>query len=150
MLSIYIRTLCFIVFVGCFKVIQIDVIFFFVIFVFSMLYCYLLLVFLQVILGLSVFCIDAVFGILVLFIFQSIFFVACLILDQKRIVVRRDVILCCLVYKSFEFNKCSQKNFLVLVFENYIGLFLMKILFKVCIRLLEILLRKKIILKFIC
>lgn len=88
--------------------------------------------------GLSAFCIDAALGILALFILQSTFFVACLTLDQKRIVARRDAILCCLTYKSFEPNKCSQKNFLALAFENYIGPFLMKTPSKIVVMLVTV------------
>lgn len=103
---------------------------------------------LKVIPGLSAFCIDAALGILALFILQSTFFVACLTLDQKRIAARRDAILCCLAYKSSEPNKCSQKNFLALAFENYIGPFLMKTPSKVGTRSMETLLRKKNNFKF--
>ncbi|XP_062571454.1 protein patched homolog 1-like isoform X2 [Saccostrea cucullata] len=83
--------------------------------------------------GLSAFCIDAALGILALFILQSTFFVACLTLDQKRIKARRDAILCCLAYKTFEPNKCSQKNFLALAFKEYFGPFLMKIPVKILV-----------------
>lgn len=85
--------------------------------------------------GLSAFCIDAALGILALFILQSTFFVACLTLDQKRIEAQRDAILCCVAYKSFEPNKCSQKNFLALAFKKYLGPFFMRTPVKVSIML---------------
>ncbi|XP_048761748.2 protein patched homolog 1-like isoform X1 [Ostrea edulis] len=83
--------------------------------------------------GLSAFCIDAALGILALFILQSTFFVACLTLDQKRIEAQRDAILCCVAYKSFEPNKCSQKNFLALAFKKYLGPFFMRTPVKVIV-----------------
>lgn len=48
-----------------------------------------------------------------------------------------------MTYKSFEPNKCSQKNFLALAFENYIGPFLMKTPSKVGTRSLQALPREK-------
>ncbi|XP_078317578.1 patched domain-containing protein 3-like isoform X2 [Crassostrea virginica] len=88
--------------------------------------------------GLSAFCVDAALGILALFVLQSTFFVACLTLDQKRIAHQRDAILCCLAYKNFHPNKCSQKNFLALAFEKHIGPFLMKFPVKIIVVLVTV------------
>ncbi|XP_035705979.1 NPC intracellular cholesterol transporter 1 isoform X2 [Folsomia candida] len=57
------------------------------------------------------FCLYAVVGISVLFIFQCTLFVACLAIDQKRLEERRNAFLFCIQYEEDKIPRSSTKNY---------------------------------------
>lgn len=71
------------------------------------------------------FCVFATMGIFFLYIFEIMFFVSCLVLDERRLVLIKDG---CLCRRKSDFipNDCSQRNIQRLVFEKFIGPFVMK------------------------
>ena len=63
------------------------------------------------------------------------FFLACFVLDQKRIETTRDGCCCCIKYKEYTPNQCSQQSFLELGFKKYASV-LVKWPFKIVILVL--------------
>lgn len=65
----------------------------------------------QILPSLESFCIYAAAGVLMTFIFAITFFIACFVLDQRRIEHNRNGIIPCIVHKSdYVSNECSQKQ----------------------------------------
>ncbi|XP_043279634.1 patched domain-containing protein 3-like [Venturia canescens] len=71
------------------------------------------------------FCVFATMGILFLYVFEIMFFVSCLVLDERRLVLIKDG---CLCRRKSDFipNDCSQRNTQRLVFEKFFGPLVMK------------------------
>ena len=69
------------------------------------------------------FCAYAAFGIFGVFLQMASFFLAWLVIDQKRIDAKRDGCLCC-IKKSDDWkpNECSQKSYMDLIFKAYSGI----------------------------
>ena len=68
----------------------------------------------------SSFCCYAATGIIAVFLSISSFFLAWLILDQKRIEEKRDAIICCLKKNDGWIpNECSKKSFQEFIFHKY-------------------------------
>ena len=68
----------------------------------------------------SSFCCYAAIGIIAVFVSISSFFLAWLILDQKRIEDKRDALICCLKKNDGWIpNECSQRGFQELIFQKY-------------------------------
>ncbi|KAF7383567.1 hypothetical protein HZH66_012917 [Vespula vulgaris] len=78
------------------------------------------------------FCMFATMGILFLYIFELTFFVSCLVYDERRLEGKRDGC-CCRPRSEWKPNECSKKNLQQIIFENYIGPFLMKTYVKVAV-----------------
>ncbi|XP_008554169.2 patched domain-containing protein 3 isoform X1 [Microplitis demolitor] len=74
---------------------------------------------------LSSFCMFATMGIFFLFIFEIMFFVSCLVLDERRLAMKRDG---CFCQSKIDWkpNECSQKNLQKQIFEKFIGPFAMR------------------------
>ena len=78
------------------------------------------------------FCIYTAIGIFSVFIYMVTFFLACFVLDQKRIESDRDGCCCCIKYQEYIPNQCSQKSLLEKAFEKYASV-LITVPFKVFI-----------------
>ncbi|KAG5871007.1 hypothetical protein JTB14_006974 [Gonioctena quinquepunctata] len=63
------------------------------------------------------FCIYAAACVLMTFIFAITFFVACFVLDQRRIEMRRNGIVPCIQHEDYVPNKCSQRRFTNSIFN---------------------------------
>lgn len=81
------------------------------------------------------FCMFAAMGILFLYIYEIMFFVSCLVFDERRLAAKRDGC-CCQPRPNWRPNQCSKQNFQRLVFEKYIGPFVLKTSIKRIILLL--------------
>ncbi|KAH0545741.1 patched domain-containing protein 3-like isoform X1 [Cotesia glomerata] len=86
---------------------------------------------------LSSFCMFATMGILFLFIFEIMFFVSCLVLDERRLAMTRDGCFC-QSKTDWKPNECSQKNLQKIIFEKFIGPFVMRPKIKIFIILITI------------
>jgi hypothetical protein len=64
-------------------------------------------------------------GIFFLYVFEILFFVSCLAIDERRLQNRRDGCICT-VHRDWKPNKCSQQNIQKIVFNKYVGPVLMK------------------------
>lgn len=71
-------------------------------------------------------------GIFFLYVFEILFFVSCLAIDERRLQNRRDGCICT-VHKNWKPNECSQQNIQKIVFDKYVGPVMMKTPVKVCI-----------------
>ncbi|XP_071561671.1 patched domain-containing protein 3 isoform X2 [Temnothorax nylanderi] len=80
------------------------------------------------------FCIFAAMGILFLYIYEIIFFVSCLVYDERRLAAKREGC-CCRPRPNLRPNECSKQNFQRLIFEKYIGPCVMRIWMKTIILL---------------
>ena len=70
--------------------------------------------------ALGTFCAYAALGIFAVFIYMASFFLAWLVIDQRRIDARRDGCICCWKKgESWTPNKCSQKSIMDLLFKKY-------------------------------
>ena len=68
------------------------------------------------------FCAYASLGIFAVFLQMASFFLAWLVIDQRRIDAKRDAVICCWKHgEDWEPNSCSQKSYMDLVFKNYAG-----------------------------
>lgn len=81
------------------------------------------------------FCMFAAMGILFLYIYEIMFFVSCLVYDERRLAAKKDSCLC-RPRPNWRPNKCSKQNFQRFVFEKYVGPFIMRISTKTIILLL--------------
>ncbi|XP_072753049.1 patched domain-containing protein 3 isoform X2 [Anoplolepis gracilipes] len=81
------------------------------------------------------FCIFAAMGILFLYIYEITFFVSCLVYDERRLAAKKDGC-CCRPYSNWRPNECSKRNFQRLLFEKYVGPFMMKTSMKTIILLI--------------
>lgn len=81
------------------------------------------------------FCINAMAGILMLFILEVTFFVALTVLDERR-KENRQVMCCIRKNKDWSPPSCSQRELLKLFFERFYGPFLLKKPVKVFVLLL--------------
>jgi len=71
------------------------------------------------------FCMFAATGVLFLFIFEILFFVGCLTLDEYRVAGKREG--CCFIkLKEWKPNPMSQRNYIYDVFSKHIAPTLMK------------------------
>ena len=70
--------------------------------------------------ALSSFCVYAALGIVFVFFYMATFFLAWFSIDQRRSEAHRDGCICCLKYKNWVPNSCSQKSLLETVF-GYFG-----------------------------
>ncbi|XP_005098950.1 protein patched homolog 1 isoform X2 [Aplysia californica] len=78
------------------------------------------------------FCIYAGVGIIALYVFQALFFSACLTLDLRRMEAGRNACCCCVKHDlPYEPNKCSQKQFLPYVFKQGLAKLITKLPFKI-------------------
>ncbi|KOC68201.1 Patched domain-containing protein 3, partial [Habropoda laboriosa] len=77
----------------------------------------------------------ATLGILFLYIYEIIFFISCLVYDEKRLEARKDGCFC-RPKLNWKPNDCSQRNTQQIIFENYIGPGVTKITTKVIILLI--------------
>ncbi|PBC29212.1 Patched domain-containing protein [Apis cerana cerana] len=77
----------------------------------------------------------ATLGILFLYIYEIIFFVSCLVYDEKRLEARKDGCFC-RPKLNWKPNECSQRNTQQIIFENYIGPGITKTTTKVIILLI--------------
>lgn len=64
----------------------------------------------QILPSLESFCIYAAAGVLMTFIFAITFFVACFVIDQRRIEQKRNGIIPCIVQENYVPNECSQRK----------------------------------------
>lgn len=64
------------------------------------------------------FCLYAAMGVLMTFIFAVTFFVACFVIDERRIQRNRNGALPWIVHRDFKPNKCSQRNITNLIFKK--------------------------------
>jgi hypothetical protein len=71
------------------------------------------------------FCVFAALGIFFLYVFEILFFVSCLAIDEKRLQNRRDGCTC-IVHRNWKPNECSQRNIQKMVFKKYVGPTMMK------------------------
>ncbi|XP_021925965.1 Niemann-Pick C1 protein-like isoform X2 [Zootermopsis nevadensis] len=78
------------------------------------------------------FCVFAATGIFFLYVFEILFFVSCLAIDEMRLQKNRDGCIC-VVHRNWKPNECSQQNIQKMVFKKYVGPTLMKTPVKVCI-----------------
>ncbi|XP_028144181.2 protein patched homolog 1 isoform X1 [Diabrotica virgifera virgifera] len=69
--------------------------------------------------SLESFCIYAAAGVLMTFIFAVTFFVACFVIDQRRVEQNRHGAFPWIVYPNYEPNQCSQKNFTSIIFNKF-------------------------------
>ena len=68
------------------------------------------------------FCAYASLGIFAVFLQMASFFLACLVIDQRRIDAKRDAVFCCWKHgEDWKPNNCSQKSYMDLFFKNYAG-----------------------------
>ncbi|XP_012234648.2 patched domain-containing protein 3 [Linepithema humile] len=81
------------------------------------------------------FCMFAAMGILFLYIYEIMFFVSCLVFDERRLAAKRDGC-CCQPRPNWRPNQCSKQNFQRFVFEKYIGPFVLRTSMKRIILLL--------------
>ncbi|XP_046328844.2 protein patched homolog 1-like isoform X1 [Haliotis rufescens] len=84
------------------------------------------------------FCIFAAFGILGLYIMQTVFFTACLAVDLQRVSGMRDACCCCYKHKNWQPNKCSQTELIPLFFKKVQGPFLSKLPVKIIVLILTL------------
>lgn len=70
-------------------------------------------------------------GIFFLYVFEILFFVSCLAIDELRLQKNRDGCIC-VVHRNWKPNECSQQNIQKMVFKKYVGPTLMKTPVKVC------------------
>lgn len=78
------------------------------------------------------FCIYAVIGIIAVFINQATFFMACVVLDEKRRVSHRNACCCCYSHgEKYQSNKCSNRDLQQKFFEKIYGPTLMNLPVKV-------------------
>ncbi|XP_057666401.1 protein patched homolog 1-like isoform X1 [Diorhabda carinulata] len=68
--------------------------------------------------SLESFCIYAAVGVLMTFIFAITFFVACFVLDQRRVEANRNGAFPWIVHNNYKPNECSQINFTNLIFNK--------------------------------
>ncbi|PNF38055.1 hypothetical protein B7P43_G02357 [Cryptotermes secundus] len=78
------------------------------------------------------FCMFAASGIIFLYVFEILFFVSCLAIDERRLRSRRDGCIC-IVHRNWKPNECSQRNIQKMVFNKYVGPTMMKTPVKVCV-----------------
>lgn len=64
-------------------------------------------------------------GIFFLYVFEILFFVSCLAIDERRLQNRRDGCICT-VHRNWKPNDCSQRNIQKVVFQKYVGPSMMK------------------------
>ncbi|XP_046405752.1 patched domain-containing protein 3-like [Ischnura elegans] len=78
------------------------------------------------------FCVFAAFGIFFLYIFELTFFVSCVCIDEFRMKAKRDG---CIFRKhpNWTPNSCSQRNIQKLIFEKYVGPFVLSLPVKIII-----------------
>lgn len=72
---------------------------------------------LQILPSLQSFCLYAAVGVLVTYIFQATFFVACFVIDERRLQMSRNGILVCIKHNDYKPNSCSQVNYSKKVFN---------------------------------
>jgi hypothetical protein len=77
------------------------------------------------------FCMFAATGIFFLYVFEILFFVSCLAIDEMRLQKNRDGCICT-IHRNWKPNECSQQNIQKMVFKKYVGPTLMKVPVKVC------------------
>ena len=88
--------------------------------------------------ALGTFCAYAALGIFAVFIYMSSFFLAWLVIDQRRIDARRDGFICCWKkHEAWTPNKCSQLSLMDAGFSHYADM-LVKIPVKIVILLITI------------
>ena len=80
---------------------------------------------LQIMPFLRSFCMFAATGIFFLYVFEILFFVSCLAIDERRLQNRRDGCICT-VHRNWKPNECSQQNIQKIVFNKYVGPVMMK------------------------
>ncbi|KAL0119259.1 hypothetical protein PUN28_009682 [Cardiocondyla obscurior] len=80
------------------------------------------------------FCIFAAMGILFLYVYEIMFFVSCLVYDERRLAAKRDGC-CCRPRPDWRPNDCSKQNFQRFVFEKYVGPCVMRLPVKIIILL---------------
>ncbi|XP_011632112.1 patched domain-containing protein 3-like isoform X2 [Pogonomyrmex barbatus] len=85
------------------------------------------------------FCMFAAMGILFLYIYEITFFVSCLVYDERRLAAKKEGC-CCQPRPNWRSNKCSNQNFQRLVFEKYVGPFVMRTPIKIIILLVTVIL----------
>lgn len=71
------------------------------------------------------FCVFAALGILFLYVYEIIFFVSCLVLDERRLQLNKDGCFC-RVKVDFIPNECSQRSTQQMIFEKFIGPVIMR------------------------
>nr|XP_012227494.1 PREDICTED: patched domain-containing protein 3-like [Linepithema humile] len=81
------------------------------------------------------FCMFATMGILFLYIYEIMFFVSCLVFDERRLAAKRDGC-CCRPRPNWRPNQCSKQNFQRFAFEKYIGPFILRTYMKSIILLI--------------
>ncbi|XP_067679237.1 patched domain-containing protein 3-like [Haliotis asinina] len=84
------------------------------------------------------FCIFAAFGILGLYVMQTVFFTACLTVDLHRMSGMRDACCCCYKHKNWSPNKCSQTELIPLFFKKLLGPILSKLPVKIVVLILTL------------
>ncbi|ENN78668.1 hypothetical protein D910_12490 [Dendroctonus ponderosae] len=67
------------------------------------------------------FCIYAACGVFMTFVFVITFFMACFVLDQKRLESNRNGIIPCIEHPTYKPNKCSQSRLTSRIFEYVYG-----------------------------
>lgn len=77
----------------------------------------------------------AAMGILFLYIYEIIFFISCLVFDERRLTAKKDSC-CCRPRPNWRSNECSKRSFQRLIFEKYVGPYMMKMSVKTIILLL--------------
>ncbi|KAJ4445678.1 hypothetical protein ANN_12362 [Periplaneta americana] len=78
------------------------------------------------------FCMFAATGIFFLYVFEILFFVSCLAIDEKRLHNNRDGCIC-KIHNNWKPNQCSQRNIQKMVFTKYVGPTMMKVPVKICV-----------------
>ncbi|XP_012258315.2 patched domain-containing protein 3-like [Athalia rosae] len=78
------------------------------------------------------FCMFATMGILFLYIYEIIFFVACLVYDERRLERLKDGCFC-RPQPNWVPNECSKKNMQQMIFERFLGPFLTRTPVKVAV-----------------
>lgn len=86
----------------------------------------------QILPCLESFCIYAAAGVLMTFIFAVTFFVACFVLDQRRVESKRNGVFPCIVHENYTPNECSQSKISNRVFECVYSNVILTIPGKVC------------------
>ena len=82
--------------------------------------------------ALQSFCIYASVGIIATFLFQSTFFLAWFVMDQRRLEAGRNACCCCYVHNNFQLDRSEHKNRMQTVFKS-LGLIITKPVTKIIV-----------------
>ncbi|XP_014480960.1 PREDICTED: patched domain-containing protein 3-like [Dinoponera quadriceps] len=67
------------------------------------------------------FCMFAATGILFLYVYEIMFFVSCLVYDERRLAAKKDGCCCRPQRPDWQANECSKRDFQRIMFEKYVG-----------------------------